>query len=217
MKRYFHATDEFGEKGKYRFLTERPYEPIAWAYVRRGENPELLVAKKSSGKLVIPGGHIKRNEASLEAARRECKEETGVETDYKSDGRTFLVDEENILIKPRDGVVVVTSRQGSNYGFWAAYPDKDGTPGKRYFCYIEELDHLTEPYPDTKSDVTEPRFINLGEAFSSRDLFTPAVAVLLEIAEAHTKGTDILLSGDFVVLPDYRLGGYLRVSEPTDS
>jgi len=38
-----------------------------------------------------------------------------------------------------------------------------------------------------------------------------------EIAEAHTKGTDILLSGDFVVLPDYRLGGYLRVSEPTDS
>lgn len=55
MQRYFHAPEVFGEKGRYKFLTGRPYEPIAWAYVRRGEGrtAELLVAKKPNGNLLF--------------------------------------------------------------------------------------------------------------------------------------------------------------------
>ena len=219
MRRYFEASEVFGVWREFNFLTERPYEPIAWAYVERGDpkDPELLVAQKPSGKYVIPGGHIKRNEATLEAAQRECREETGVETVYRRDRRLTKIPED-IIIKPRERAVAVVTQWGSGYGIWVAYRDEHGKPGKRYRCYIEQLTPVdgSEPEEQEDVDVNSPRFMKIGDAIGNALDFTPAVQIFLELAEAGFSGTDILRPTDIVVLPDHRLGQYLKVAEPAD-
>ena len=220
MRKYFEAPEVFGTDGKFNFLTERPYEPIAWAYVerRKTNGAELLVAEKPNGMLVIPGGHIKKHEDSLEAARRECYEETGVQTIVCNDSRRFKREVETyIVVKPRGAAVAVVTSWGTNYGFWVAYRDKPGKPGKNYRCHIEELNPVEggEPREMAGSDVKNPRFMPLEEVLGNRHLFTPAVQIFLELLEGEATG-DILRPSDLLVLPDHRLGQYLRVEEPTE-
>ena len=216
MKIHLTAPEVFGTGREFNFLTAGPYEPIAWAYVEKGDpkDPELLVAQKPSGKYVIPGGHIKRDEATLEAAQRECREETGVETVSRCDKR-FTGIPEDIIIKPRERAVAVVMQWGSGYGFWVAYRDEGGKPGKRYRCYIEELAAVdgSEPRNQKSADVSSPGFMKIGDAIGNAQGFTPAVQILLELAEAGFLGTGILRPRDIVVLPDYRLGQYLRTAE----
>ncbi len=80
------------------------------------------------------------------------------------------------------------------------------------------MEPQNEPDPNVQSDVTEPRFMNLSAAFAFKErLFTPAINVFLELANSRFYGNDAIKDDDLVVLPDYRLGGYLKVSEPVEN
>ena len=76
---------------------ERPKEEIngevALAVPQHGDKFLLLKRSEqnsSSGEWVFPGGKIENNETAKEAARRELKEETGLQGEIKDSGEKYI-------------------------------------------------------------------------------------------------------------------------------
>ncbi len=82
----------------------------ATAFIINSKQQTLLLWHKRLGRWMPPGGHIEPDETPQDAARRECKEETGMDVEITGDPSTGLgaspdlfaanPDEGCMLIKP---------------------------------------------------------------------------------------------------------------------
>lgn len=76
----------------------------ATAFVVDSNNRTLLIHHKRLGRWMPPGGHIDPNETPEETAKRECKEETGLDVEIVGDHQNDLFadnsEEGRMLIKP---------------------------------------------------------------------------------------------------------------------
>jgi 8-oxo-dGTP pyrophosphatase MutT (NUDIX family) len=64
----------------------------ATAFVRNSEGRVLLLWHKRLGRWMPPGGHCDPDETPEETARRECKEETGLDVEITGDAQPDLFD-----------------------------------------------------------------------------------------------------------------------------
>ena len=76
----------------------------ATAFVVDSQNRTLLLLHKRLGRWMPPGGHVDANETPEDTAKRECKEETGLDVDIIGDAQEDLFSENphegNMLKKP---------------------------------------------------------------------------------------------------------------------
>ena len=76
----------------------------ATAFIIDSKNRTLLLFHKRLGRWMPPGGHVDAHETPEETARRECKEETGLDVEIVGDSSTDLFannpEEGRMLRKP---------------------------------------------------------------------------------------------------------------------
>jgi 8-oxo-dGTP pyrophosphatase MutT (NUDIX family) len=76
----------------------------ATAFILDSKGRTLLLWHKRLGRWMPPGGHIEPDETPQDAAKRECKEETGMDVEITGDPHDDLFaanpDEGRMLIKP---------------------------------------------------------------------------------------------------------------------
>ncbi len=106
----------------------------AFVYRMRGSSPEFLVLFKSNGESDLPKGHIEKGESSEVAARREIREETGLEPEFlpffsvkteyffREKGETVHKEVRNFIGKVSMSQRVRISYEHKGYG-WLGYDD----------------------------------------------------------------------------------------------
>jgi 8-oxo-dGTP pyrophosphatase MutT (NUDIX family) len=156
---------------------------IAWGLVTRNtENgEEILIAERNKksdplrdGQLIIPGGGINQGESYIEAAIREVREETGIETGLPHiiSGRELRkIDNRIKALVMGDGRIKIEYLDSGNIYI-----------GK--IVSLKPVDPYQEPKEQKDSDAKSPRYVSLKEIPKLAEKFTPAGQVLLKIAEA---------------------------------
>ncbi len=151
---------------------------VAWGYVLR--NNELLIATRfkpddphRAGQLVFPGGGLNKDESYFDCARREVCEETGIWTTYDHKRKLYFnpINIETPLVR---GSV------DDHGNIQLTYTDSGKQYIGRLISLIPEI-KTHEPSEQKTSDAREPRYILLNEAFRTRNQFTPACQILLDI------------------------------------
>ncbi len=154
---------------------------VAWGYVIRnlGRGPELLVAERfkkgdeqRDGQLVIPGGGLEQDEIYVQAAIREVKQETGIDTFY-DEALDFSFPAQE-FIKPN--LIGHTDAEGNVHLIY--------TDTEKMYCgrliSLRPRDMNQEP-SEQDSDAKNPKYVTVFDAFAQQSRFTPACQVLLDL------------------------------------
>ncbi len=134
-------------------------EYTATCFIIRKDNLFLLLYHKKHQKWMPPGGHVEKNETPSEAARREVREETGLEIDFlyqenvwihkphaQSIERPFLCLLENVPARKDE-----PAHQHIDFIF-VAHPSSETLTEGRWFTFeeVEKLAHDKKMFPEIK-------------------------------------------------------------------
>lgn len=186
------------------FRSYGEYKPTAWGFVVRDN--ELLVAERCKkddperkGQLVIPGGGLKDGEDYIAAARREVREETGINTPYPDieNGVVRIETELPVLHRKENIMALINPRGYDSNSIYIAYLDS----GKKYDCRLVSLypdDEKQRPF-QADSDARNPAYMHFGEVAERLSEFTPACQIGVGMGLEHKGFKEFFDESHFMV------------------